>query len=36
VKHALGHKSVSSTMVYLDFVESSEKLKGAVEGMWAA
>lgn len=36
VKHALGHKNIKNTMVYLEFVESGEKLKGAVEGMWAA
>jgi len=36
VKHALGHRNVQNTMVYLDFVEADEKLKDAVEGMWAA
>jgi len=36
VRNALGHKNVKNTMVYLDFVESDEKLKGAVQGMWAA
>lgn len=36
VKHALGHKNIKNTMVYLDFVESNEKLKSAAESMWAA
>lgn len=30
VKHALGHKSISNTMVYLDFVYSQQQLRKAI------
>lgn len=35
VKTALGHVSISSTLVYLDFVEGQRKLKKAIKSMWS-
>lgn len=34
VKTALGHKNISNTMVYLDFVEGVKKLRKSTKGMW--
>lgn len=35
VKTMLGHKNIQNTMVYLDYVESSKKLKTSIKGMWS-
>lgn len=35
VKYFLGHKSITNSMVYLDFVESSRKAKKSINGMWS-
>ena len=35
VKSALGHKSLNSTQIYLDYVQGQKQLKKAMAGMWA-
>jgi len=34
VKTMLGHKNISSSMVYLDFIEGNRKLKNSIKNMW--
>jgi len=34
VKTALGHRSIGNTQIYVDFVESQQRLKEVTEGMW--
>jgi integrase len=34
VKKMLGHKSITNTMVYLDFAVSLQDMRQAVKGMW--
>ena len=34
VKTMLGHVAISSSMLYLDFIEGDRKLKKAISGMW--
>lgn len=35
VKTVMGHKAISSSMRYLEFVESNKKLKSSIKGMWS-
>lgn len=35
VKNALGHKSLTNTQIYLDFVEGQKAMKIASRGMWS-
>ena len=35
VKTMLGHKNLSSTMIYLNYVEGVKQLKNSMRGMWS-